>query len=103
MPMPTVVACHNDLMAPGIICMLQELGLRVPNDASVMGFDDLKFLHYTPWSLSTVHVPKETMEEKAAEILIRNIEAEQPELIEKVQLAFELILRATTKSLLQTA
>ncbi|ACY47368.1 LacI family DNA-binding transcriptional regulator [Rhodothermus marinus] len=98
-PMPTAVACYNDLVALGVLRALQELGIRVPDEVSVMGFDDLAFLRYTPWPLSTVRVPKETMGEKAAEILIRNIEAEQPVPIEKVHLDFELVLRATTRAL----
>ncbi|WP_243665050.1 substrate-binding domain-containing protein, partial [Rhodothermus marinus] len=98
-PMPTAVACYNDLVALGVLRALQELGIRVPDEVSVMGFDDLAFLRYTPWPLSTVRVPKETMGEKAAEILIRNIEADQPVPIEKVHLDFELVLRATTRAL----
>jgi LacI family transcriptional regulator len=98
-PMPTAVACYNDLVALGVLRALEELGLRVPDEISVIGFDDLAFLHYTPWPLSTVRVPKETMGERAAEILIKHIEAGKPAPIEKVHLDFELVVRATTRAL----
>ncbi|SHL08069.1 LacI family DNA-binding transcriptional regulator [Rhodothermus profundi] len=98
-PRPTAIACYNDLVALGVLRALQERGIRVPDDVSVMGFDDLEFLRYTPWLLSTVHVPKKTMGEKATEMLIRHIEADRPVSIEKIHLHSELVLRATTRPL----
>ena len=72
---PTAVTCYNDLVALGLLRALAELGLRVPEDVSVVGFDDLALLDYMSPGLSSVHVPKEEMGARAAELLIRHIEA----------------------------
>ena len=72
---PTAVTCYNDLVALGLLRALDELGLRVPEDVSVVGFDDLALLDYMSPGLSSVHVPKEEMGARAAELLIRHIEA----------------------------
>ncbi|GIV60380.1 MAG: LacI family transcriptional regulator [Rhodothermaceae bacterium] len=93
---PTAVVCYNDLVAMGLLRALHELGLRVPEDVSVMGFDDLEFLRYAPWALSTVHVPKREMGERAVQILDRHINATSALPVEKVQLDFKLVLRDTT-------
>lgn len=98
-PRPTAIACYNDLVALGVLRALQEVGLRVPDDVSVMGFDDLEFLRYTPWLLSTVRVPKKAIGEKATEVLIRHIEADRPVTLETIHLPFELVLRATIRPL----
>lgn len=94
------VACYNDLVALGLLRALAELGICVPDEVSVMGFDDLDFLKYTTLSLSTVHVPKFEMGKKAVEILAKHIEAGETVPVEKVQLDYELVFRATTRQLL---
>lgn len=55
---PTAVFCHNDMMAIGAIHEAKRLGWRVPQDLSVVGFDDIKFAQYCDPPLTTVAQPK---------------------------------------------
>jgi LacI family transcriptional regulator/LacI family repressor for deo operon, udp, cdd, tsx, nupC, and nupG len=51
---PTAITCYNDLVAVGLYRALAELGLRVPQDVSVIGFDDIPLCQYLPVPLTTV-------------------------------------------------
>jgi len=98
---PTAVTCYNDLVALGLLRALTELGIRVPEEVSVIGFDGLDLLDYFPLPLTTVRVPKYEMGKRAAEILIRQIESRtsSPAEPEKVALKAELVVRASTRRL----
>ena len=96
---PSAVTCYNDLVAIGVMRALRELGLRVPDDVSVIGYDDIDMASYATVPLTTVRVPKREIGRKATEILIRHIEALDAGTIEKVGLQAVLIERASTRSL----
>lgn len=53
----SAICCANDLLALGALQRLDELGIRVPGDVSVAGFDDIQVAAMTAPSLSTVHLP----------------------------------------------
>ncbi len=55
---PTAVFCANDEMAIGAIRSLKAVGLRVPDDLSIVGFDDQEFAQIYDPPLSTVHIPR---------------------------------------------
>ena len=55
---PTAVVCANDRLALGALALLAERGLRVPQDVSVIGFDDIDTARHTTPPLTTVHVPR---------------------------------------------
>lgn len=55
---PTAVFCHNDMMAIGAIQEAKRLGFRVPQDISVVGFDDIVFSEYCDPPLTTVSQPR---------------------------------------------
>jgi len=93
---PTGVTCYNDLVAIGLCRALRELGLRVPEDVSVVGYDDVPLCEYLAVPLTTLHVPKHEMGTQAAELLVRQIESKQPRAPEKVYLAAELVVRGST-------
>lgn len=67
---PTVVMCGNDVQAVGALKKARELGLRVPEDISITGFDDLEITTIVEPGITTVHVPHRQMGQAAAEILI---------------------------------
>jgi DNA-binding LacI/PurR family transcriptional regulator len=94
----TGVTCYNDLVAIGVLRALAELGIRVPGEVSVIGFDDLQILDYLAIPLSSVHVPKYEMGRRAAEILIRHVEAHEALPPTREYLAGELVLRASTRA-----
>lgn len=96
---PTAVTCYNDLVALGLIRALEELGVAVPEDVSVVGFDDLDILQYVGIPLTTVHVPKVEMGERATEMLIRQIESKEALPSERVFFEGRLVERASTRPL----
>ncbi|SHF62506.1 DNA-binding transcriptional regulator CytR [Vibrio gazogenes] len=55
---PGAVFCHNDMMAIGAIQEAKRLGVRVPQDLSVVGFDDINFAQYCDPPLTTVSQPR---------------------------------------------
>jgi LacI family transcriptional regulator, galactose operon repressor len=67
---PTAILCGNDLMAIGVLEAASELGLKVPEDLSVMGYDDQELARYTHPPLSTLVLPNYEMGQRAAEALL---------------------------------
>ncbi len=57
--LPTAILCGNDLIALGAISVLQQVAIRVPEDVSVVGFDDIVFARLATPPLTTVAVPRE--------------------------------------------
>jgi LacI family transcriptional regulator len=66
---PTAVMCGNDVLAVGAIGAAQELGLSVPRDVSVTGFDDIEIARIVSPALTTVHVPHREMGKQAAQMI----------------------------------
>ncbi|WP_017445730.1 LacI family DNA-binding transcriptional regulator [Gayadomonas joobiniege] len=66
----TAVIAYNDAMAAGAISVLQEAGYQLPEQISVMGFDDVMLARFCRPKLSTLHYPIEEMAVKAAELAI---------------------------------
>ncbi|MCH8189706.1 MAG: substrate-binding domain-containing protein [Proteobacteria bacterium] len=64
---PTAVFCANDIQAIGAMMECRETGLRVPEDISIVGFDDLPIAQCTTPQLTTVRVPAHEMGRRAAE------------------------------------
>jgi LacI family transcriptional regulator len=69
-PRPTAVLCGNDVLATGAIMMARKLGLRVPQDVSITGFDDIDLAQIASPALTTVHVPHREMGRQAARQLL---------------------------------
>jgi DNA-binding LacI/PurR family transcriptional regulator len=72
----TAFFCVNDNMACGVMRKLKQLRVRVPEDVSVMGYDDQRLAQYTDPPLTTVHVPLMEMGELAANKLIAYLKGE---------------------------
>jgi DNA-binding LacI/PurR family transcriptional regulator len=70
----TALFAYNDISAIGSICAFQEAGLQVPDDVSVVGFDDIQSSAYITPSLTTVRQPLQEMGEIAARTLLDRIE-----------------------------
>lgn len=62
--------CENDEMAIGAIKRIREAGLRVPEDISVAGFDDISFAAFCDPPLTTIAQPAEAFGRHAAEMLV---------------------------------
>ncbi|ARA92432.1 MAG: LacI family transcriptional regulator [Bacteroidetes bacterium] len=93
---PTGVTCFNDLIAVGLHRALLELGLRVPDDVSIVGYDDIDLMAYLPVPFTTVHSPNRQLGYRAAELLIRRIEAGSRFEPQHLVLEATLIERAST-------
>lgn len=93
---PTGVTCYNDLVALGVCRALAELGIAVPGDVSVVGYDDLPLAGFVTPSLTTVRVPKREVGRIAAEILHEEIEHGPAAPPRKVHLHAELVARASS-------
>lgn len=72
---PTAIFCANDLMALGALEAVKQLGLRVPEDVSVMGYDDQEISRHTHPPLTTVVLPNYEMGRAAVETLIALVQA----------------------------
>jgi len=92
----TAIVAANDLMAFGVWQCLHRLGIRVPDDVSVLGFDDIYPASMGPIGLTTVRAPQRDMGERAAELLLKVIEARRPLPARQIILPVELIVRHTT-------
>ncbi len=98
-PLPTAVTCFNDLVAVGALRALAELGLSVPGDVSVIGYDDIQMSAYLPVPLTTVRVPKREMGRRAAGLLSRQLSGDADAASERVVLAAELVERSSVRPL----
>jgi DNA-binding LacI/PurR family transcriptional regulator len=73
----TALWAMNDLMGFGAVRALQERGLRVPDDVSVLGMDDLEIAEMVSPPLTTIHYPIKELVEKAMELLISQISSRE--------------------------
>jgi DNA-binding LacI/PurR family transcriptional regulator len=91
----TALFAYNDISAIGAIRAIQEQGLRVPQDISVMGFDDIPGAAFHTPSLTTVRQPLNRMGEVAAESLLDRIEGGK-EYPAEIAIEPELVVREST-------
>ncbi|NND46002.1 MAG: substrate-binding domain-containing protein, partial [Xanthomonadales bacterium] len=92
---PTAIFACNDDMAAGAIKAAYELGISVPEQLSVAGFDDIPLARQIWPSLTTVRQPMQGMGELAANLLIRRLRGQSPEEVDRV-IPSELIVRDST-------
>lgn len=93
---PTAIMTNNDLMALGVLQKLYERKIRIPEEMSVVGFDDIAIARMTSPPLTTVRVPKYEMGRWVAEMLLRRFRSEEPLTPVVMKVKPELIVRATT-------
>jgi LacI family transcriptional regulator, repressor for deo operon, udp, cdd, tsx, nupC, and nupG len=91
----TAVFCSNDEMAIGVIRAIKSSGLKVPEDISVMGFDDIRFARYMDPPLSTVAQPKDELGREAMNMLIEILRGTDVPARKRV-LPTQLVIRAST-------
>jgi DNA-binding LacI/PurR family transcriptional regulator len=96
---PTAIVCFNDQQALAVMLALKELNIRVPDDISIIGNDDIYYAKMYPIPLTTIRAPQQEIGIMAAEILIRNIESSTIIPIERVILETEFIVRQSSKVL----
>lgn len=72
--LPTAVYAAGDMMAIGAMRAIQEAGLRVPDDISIVGFDDIELAQYVTPSLTTIKQDAQTIGQQAADLLLKQID-----------------------------
>ena len=92
----TAIVAGSDLMAIGILRALSEQGLRVPDDVSLLGFDDVDFCQYTAPPLTTVRQDREAMGRGAVQLLIAMIEGRSA--VAPLTIPMQLVVRRSTIS-----
>jgi LacI family transcriptional regulator len=94
---PTAIVCFNDKVAIGTLQAARERGLRVPEDLSIAGFDDIDLSRVTDPPLTTVRQPLREMGRIAVTQLMRMLDGHQPEALH-IELATTLVVRDSTGS-----
>ncbi|MEV0178670.1 substrate-binding domain-containing protein [Streptomyces sp. NPDC050625] len=92
---PTAVFVCSDRMALGVYTALAERGLRVPDDISVVGFDDLPEARWVTPALTTIRQPLSEMAAAGLRLLVRMMQGERPEGT-RTELSTRLVRRAST-------
>jgi len=98
---PTAIFVMNDILAHGLMAELQLRGCSVPDQISIMGFDDMDRNAPRPSPLTTVHQPFEQMGEKAIELLLNRLSApaELSNTYSHILLPTRLVIRTSCKPL----
>lgn len=91
-PLPTAIFASNDLSAFGAMDAARECGLRIPDDISIIGFDDIPQASFVYPKLTTVRQPLEQMGQVAVKMLLEQIE-DQSRPPQRVALATQLVIR----------
>lgn len=94
--LPTAVMCSNDMTAIGVQHALFEANLRVPDDLSLIGFDDIHLAEYTIPQLTTVRMSCADLAQRAVGNLFSHMKGEAGEPGMKQPIATKLVVRQTT-------
>ncbi|MDE1349409.1 substrate-binding domain-containing protein [Vibrio aestuarianus] len=97
-PLPSSIFVSNDMMAMGVLNAANEKGIRIPEDVSIMGYDDIHIARFMSPALTTVHQPKYRLGKVAVETLLKKLEKETLE-PQVVQLDPTLVVRKSVKHL----
>lgn len=93
---PTAVFCAADMVAFGLMARLQAEGLRVPEDISVVGFDDIEMSEYYVPALTTVRQDRKRLGRRAAEVLLDRLSAATPPPEVEPLVPVDLVIRDST-------
>lgn len=96
--LPTAIFVCNDMMAMGVINGAVEKGIRIPDELSIIGYDDISIAKFMTPPLTTIHQPKYRLGQAAVDTLLLRIEDRSIE-SKQVQLEPDLIVRNSVKAL----
>ncbi|EHC9866085.1 substrate-binding domain-containing protein [Vibrio alginolyticus] len=96
--LPSSIFVSNDMMAMGVINAANELDIKVPDDLSIIGYDDIHIAKFMSPSLTTIHQPKYRLGQAAVETLVRRLDDKSTE-AQVVQLEPTLVERKSVKRL----
>ena len=93
-PRPTALMCANDEIALGVYEAARELGIKIPDQLAVAGWDDIPVAQFLSPTLTTVRQPMRELGEQAAHLLLRRVK-EDSRPLKSVRLPTELVLRGS--------
>jgi DNA-binding LacI/PurR family transcriptional regulator len=96
---PTAIFAGSDLQALGVLQAANEMNLRVPEDLSLVGFDDLPISNWSSPPLTTIHQPIRDMAALAVRILL-DFKSRKDQAEQRIELATHLVVRESTAPLL---
>ena len=92
---PTAIFAFNDAIALGALVAADQRGIRVPEDVSIVGYDDIKYATIVSPPLTTVRQPLAEIGRTGVNLLIRLIEGERPQSV-RIELPVRLVVRGST-------
>lgn len=95
---PTAAFCVNDLVAIGLLQKVMQLGLRVPEDLALVGYDDIEFAEAAAVPLTSVSQPRHQLGRIAAEMLLDEARGTSGHHHRQVAFAPELVVRASSRA-----
>ncbi|MCR9910664.1 substrate-binding domain-containing protein [Vibrio campbellii] len=98
-PLPSSIFVSNDMMAMGVINAANELGIQIPEQLSIIGYDDIHIAKFMSPSLTTIHQPKYRLGQVAVETLLRKLDEKSDE-AQVVQLEPTLVERNSVRLLI---
>ncbi len=93
---PTAAFCANDLLALGLLQQMTRIGVDVPGELAIVGYDDIEFAGAAAVPLSSVRQPRQLLGRTAAELLFAESDADEAHVHQQVQFHPELVVRASS-------
>ena len=90
---PTAVLASNDLTAIGMMRAVRQVGMSVPDDISIIGFDDISLAEFTDPALTTIRLPRRELAELAFQSIVNDINLDE---YREYQVQTHLVVRETT-------
>lgn len=94
--LPSAIFVSNDMMAMGVINAANECGIKIPDDLSLIGYDDIHIAKYMSPALTTIHQPKYRLGQAAVETLLKRLDNQVSD-IQVIQLEPTLVTRNSVK------
>jgi LacI family transcriptional regulator len=93
---PTAAFCANDLLALGLLQQMTRVGVEVPRELAIVGYDDIEFAGAAAVPLSSVRQPRQLLGRTAAELLFAESDADEAHVHQQVLFHPELVVRASS-------
>lgn len=94
---PTAIFAANDIMAMGAMRAISDQGLRVPQDISVLGYDDIEFCNLSVPPLTTIHQPKYQVGAEASRLLLKML-SKQEDFDRSIVMQTRIVVRSSVSS-----